>query len=348
MARRGLPLWFDDGMYGTMKDHGWRELMLGQADKFIRTGRRDLAIELAWQCWRAGDADGGAEILGLARNAAPDGERNAMRMAAAKYFVHTRQWARAEQELDEALADRSLAAVPQLWRAAGRIAAQQGKITKAVLCDERALGLEYRGWNRLLDQDRRRDDDAARRGVGGPGQGDADRLADLSLPTIRAQHQAMLDRYAAVAQALASSQARPDRELVAGVIRTADRWRSLDGDERAACNAAAKALRRLGAQDLAWEYLTTPLAGGPTEPKAWTALAGELAREGAGDLADRAYATAVDLDPANPQTLLDRAGFLQQRGNWPLAKELYQQIVQGRWAENYRTVQEEAERMLRR
>ena len=192
----------------------------------------------------------------------------------------TRQWPRAEQELDEALADRSLAAVPQLWRAAGRIAAQQGKITKAVLCDERALGLEYRGWNRLLDQDRRRDEDAARRGVGGPGQGDADRLADLSLPTIRAQHQAMLDRYAAVAQALASSQAGPDRELVAGVIRTADRWRSLDGDERAACNAAAKALRRLGAQDLAWDYLTTPLAGGPTEPKAWTALAGELVRGG--------------------------------------------------------------------
>jgi len=53
--------------------------------------------------------------------------------------------------------------------------------------------------------------------------------------------------------------------LLPRVIRAADHRRSLDSDSTAACQAAAHILQILGAKDLAWENLTTPIGLKPNK-----------------------------------------------------------------------------------
>jgi len=317
-AARGMPLWFDEALHQATKGSGWRELIVESASKLLKAGDRPTAVELAWHCRRVGDAALGAELLALARRDAPANERGPMKLAAVKYYCREGQWARAEALLDETLQDKRLAGVPALWLTAARIAAVGGRTAKALSCHERALDLTYR------------------------------RLGETAnLRTWRARFARLLGAYAGLARATASPRGEPPRELLVNVVRTADRWRALEADPTAACHAAAKALRRAGARELAWEYLTTPLAAKPTEAKPWVKLAGELAGEGETELADRAYTTAFELDPTDPKTLWNRAQLLQQHGKAAEARRLYEQIAAGTWTGNHRAVQRSAQRLLR-
>ena len=87
----------------------------------------------------------------------------------------------------------------------------------------------------------------------------------------------------------------------------------------------------MGAKKLAWDYLTTPLAGKPNEAAPWNSLAQTLRQQGEFDLADRAYATAYEIEPTNAQILWDRAQALQQTGRFDDAKKLFQTIAAGEW-----------------
>jgi len=317
-AARGMPLWFDEALHQATKGSGWRELIVESASKLLKAGDRPTAVELAWHCRRVGDAALGAELLALARRDAPANERGPMKLAAVKYYCREGQWARAEALLDETLQDKRLAGVPALWLTAARIAAVGGRTAKALSCHERALDLTYR------------------------------RLGETAnLRTWRARFARLLGAYAGLARATASPRGEPPRELLVNVVRTADRWRALEADPTAACHAAAKALRRAGARELAWEYLTSPLAAKPTEAQPWVKLAGELAGEGEAELADRAYAVASELDPTDPKTLWNRAQLLQQHGKAAEARRLYERIAAGTWTDNHRAVQRSAQRLLR-
>ena len=64
-------------------------------------------------------------------------------------------------------------------------------------------------------------------------------------------------------------------------------WRSLDSDQAEACFAAGRVFLLLDAQDLAWDYLTSPVSQLPDE-RCWMYLAGELAGIESFALADRA------------------------------------------------------------
>src|SRR5207302_6880923 len=99
----------------------------------------------------------------------------------------------------------------------------------------------------------------------------------------------------------------PTPEFVRRVVRMADRWRGLDSDSSAACNAAAQILETAGAKELAWEYLTTPVALRPGESGPWLSMARSLHERGNDVLADRAFAMAFAAEPTNAQILYDRA-----------------------------------------
>src|SRR5262249_51358925 len=128
----------------------------------------------------------------------------------------------------------------------------------------------------------------------------------------------------------------------AGTVRAADRWRALDRESEKPCEAAAKILRTLGAEELAWDYLTTPIGQRPNEADPWVSLAQTLAKEGNLDLADRAYTAAFEAEPTNAQILWDRAQLLRQAGKHGPAKELVAQLATGEWDARFQSLKAQA------
>jgi cytochrome c-type biogenesis protein CcmH/NrfG len=87
----------------------------------------------------------------------------------------------------------------------------------------------------------------------------------------------------------------------------------------------------LGAAELAWEYLTTPLAARPNEAAPWRQLGELLRQQGQFELADRALAAAFEAEPTNAQILWDRAEVLFEAGRPEAARGLLVQIAENDW-----------------
>jgi tetratricopeptide (TPR) repeat protein len=179
-----------------------------------------------------------------------------------------------------------------------------------VECLERALDIEYQ------------------RIEGGP----ASEVIDLQ--PIRNDYGRLLSHYEWLADAAGSLKVVPPKDLLPRVVKAADRWRHLDPEATEVPNRAAAVLRKAGgeaAADLAWEYVTTPLALKPNESGPWTSLAWSLRQEGNWRLADRCYELAFAAEPTNAQLLWDRAQHLQQQGQVAESRKLLRQLADGDW-----------------
>ena len=139
----------------------------------------------------------------------------------------------------------------------------------------------------------------------------------------------------------------PPQGFLAKVVKTADRWRSLDPQSDKASNATASILRTLGEKDLAWDYLTTPIAMRPNEPGPWVNLASNLKLSGDPSLAELAYKAAFESEPTNAQTLWDRAENPQQAGKTVQAQALYRQIAESHWGPQYQGLVAQAKLRLK-
>src|SRR6185312_10025630 len=111
----------------------------------------------------------------------------------------------------------------------------------------------------------------------------------VNVQAIREDYGSLLARYQQLADAITTLQNEAPKDFTARVVRAADRWRALDPDATGACQSAARVLYRLGNQELAWDYLTTPLAEHSNEAGPWATLALALRQQGDFELADRAY-----------------------------------------------------------
>ncbi len=107
-------------------------------------------------------------------------------------------------------------------------------------------------------------------------------------------------------------------------------------------------LRTLGERELAWDYLTTPVALKPGESDVWINLAETLKRQGERDLADRAYQSAFEREATNARVLWDRADNMKQAGRLVQAQALYRQIAEGEWQPRFATLKTQARWMLER
>jgi tetratricopeptide (TPR) repeat protein len=130
------------------------------------------------------------------------------------------------------------------------------------------------------------------------------------------------------------------------VVAAADRWRAIDPDPTAPCQAAAGTLHLLGLRELSWQYLTSPLALQPNEADPWVNLASQLSGAGQPDLADWAYAEAYAAEPTNADILRDRALLLEQLGRTEQARQLWRQIAEGTWQPRFRATQQQAREKL--
>jgi tetratricopeptide (TPR) repeat protein len=256
-------------------------------------------------------------VLDLAREDVPEGEQLPLALALVEYYRQSGQHPRADALLTPLLSDKQCNRWPALWRLAAVIAEARGMTARALGHRQRALEL-------ACEQ----------------------RPEQVNVETLRRDYDALLGQYQKLATAIGPIDGDPPRELVARVVRAADHWRQLDPDPTPACQAAARILGDLGAAELAWDYLTTPLSARPNEAAPWESLAKTLRQQGHIELADRAYASAFEAEPTNAQLLWDRAQSLWESGRREPARKLLRQLADGQWQPRFGGLQSQAKERL--
>jgi tetratricopeptide (TPR) repeat protein len=276
-----------------------------------------MVFDVAWQCRQLGDQPLADDLFSEAFAGLPDEDKLRTILAGVEYLWQTGQVPRAEALLQPLLKDSTLAQRPSLWRLAALLAGQRQPGLPAVPYLEQALELEYSELPELIN-----------------------------LQAVRSDYGTLLAHYQTLAGAMATLHVAPQADFVAKVIRAADRWRSLDSDGTAACQAAARVLKLLGDGEQAWDYLTTPIGLHPNEAAPWSSMAQTLRTEGSFLLADRAYAQAFEAEPTNAQILWDRALNLHQAGMTLEAQKLFRQIADGQWQPRFGWIQTQARQQL--
>jgi tetratricopeptide (TPR) repeat protein len=168
----------------------------------------------------------------------------------------------------------------------------------------------------------------------------------IDVQAVRQEYGRLLGHYQGLVDAMNALNVKPPAGFAAKVVRASDRWRALDQGSADACQATARILRALGDRELAWEYLTTPVAFQPAESGPWSQLAAALQRTGDRGLADRALRSACAAEPTNADLLWERAQNLRQAGRGAEAREVLRRIADGTWQPRFQPTQARARGML--
>lgn len=313
LKKRDKRFWANED---TGKDFGG--FMRGACSHLIRRDQRGAAIALAWQCRQLGDAKLAGKLIDLALTGIPAHLRLETTLIALDYLVQVGDHQRAVSLLQPLLTTQPYSQSPELWRLAARIAQSSGMLVRSINSLERAADLEY-----------------------------ANLSKSYNVEQVRKTYSQLVARYQEMAKIVAAdSQDASPLDLATRAVQAADRWRSLDTDATAACQQAANLLNTLGQDELAWDYLTTPLVTKPNESTAWLSLAQTLRDQDSVDLADRAYDAAWEAESTNARILWDHAQMLEHAGRIEDARRLYQQIVDSQWQPRFRPIQGRAKRII--
>jgi Tfp pilus assembly protein PilF len=98
--------------------------------------------------------------------------------------------------------------------------------------------------------------------------------------------------------------------------------------------------------DLAWDYVTSPLADDVEPATDWANLAATYHHQGQYNLAQRAYELAIQADPTNADLLWTQARTLIEAGNPAEARQRLELLSNGTWAAKYGPIQEQAKQAL--
>jgi len=309
---------FESGVTDPVRD-GFAGFLREQGRTLIASNRRVSALWLALQAHRLGQGPAGdALYMDVVRNV-PSEPEEVIRITAVHYQRFVGRPRQALELLRTLLSEDAYSDRAGYWRMYSTIASQAGLQAEALIGIETALDLEY-----------------------------AELPDVVNLQIVRQDHQMLLSRYQTIGAAARAVGAEPPPAFLARIINTADRWRALETDVSQPCRAAALALQAIGADDLAWDYLTTPLAARPNEAQPWAQLAAYIAQTGHPEMAEKAYATAFEIEDSNAQILWDRAGLLQQIGRVDAAMALYRQIATSDWQPRFERLKQQAASLLER
>jgi hypothetical protein len=306
---------FRSALLGSAKgEEGWGALMRRTAGELVKQKKRAAVLTLARQCWQLDDQPLAQQLFGVALADLPAGKEGLpLRLAGVQLLWQTGEVARADRLLHKLLEEPGNARRADLWRLAYQVAQRRDRPARQLECLEKFLDLEYRNLPPVIN-----------------------------LQTVREDYEKLLGQYESLARALRTLKLAAPAGFQARVVRAADRWRALDRDGSSACALAARVLQLLGARELAWDYLTTPVALKPAESAPWSSMAEELKRTGELALADRAFQAAFEAEPTNAQLLWDRAQNLRQAGRFKQMRSLYRQLAEGDWQPRFRGLQEQA------
>jgi hypothetical protein len=295
----------------------WTALLQQTAEGLVKRKHRPAVLALARQAWQLEDPALANQLIAIALEGAGDKEANALGLAAVEFFQESAQLPQADELLHKLLVDNKLARRPDLWRLAAEMAQKRDMPGRSLEYLARALDTEYAHLPAVID-----------------------------LRTVRDEYGKLLQHYQALAEAMGTLKVAPPADFRAKVVRTADRWRSLDSGAAEPCQVTARILRTLGDRDLGWDYLTTPVGLKPNEAGPWAELAQGLRRTGDLELADRAYRAACAAEPTNADYLWDRAQNLRQAGRQPEARQVLRELADGRWQPRFQPTQARARALL--
>jgi hypothetical protein len=291
----------------------WSPLIRKTAKKLIEGKHRPAVLALVRQCRHVEDTSLAGDLLTLALDGVSDKkEKLRLTVAAVVFLREANQLTEADRLLQPLLADDEFSKYAGLWRLGANLARSRDLTARELECLERALDAEYRDLPEVINV-RQVDRDYGR----------------------------LMEHYGRLADAMLTLKVQPAADFLTQVVRTADRWRSLN-KESGACEGAAAILRKLGDRELAWDYLTTPIGLRPKESGPWAALAETLRRQGELTLADQAFASAFGAEPTNAQLLWDRAQNLKQAGRRAEANKLLRQLAEGSWKPRFQALQKQA------
>ena len=311
---RQSTITFRQALLGENKVDRWTPQVRKTAESLRKDNDRLAIVHLAWQCWQLGDAPLAENLLAAALKAPKDSrERLEVTAAAIEYLMATNQLAEAEAWLAPLLENTSFNQRAMLWRVGSRIAQQRSLTAVWIHRLERALEIEYQNLPEFVN-----------------------------LQQVRSEFGQLLNHYEWLAGAVATMNIAPPRDLLARAVRAADRWRALDRENSQPCESAASVLRTLGARDLAWDYLTTPIGMKPNESQPWQGLASRLSYQGELDLANRAFKAAAEAEPTDAQILWQQAQNLRQAGKLAESRAVLREIVQREWQPRFGWIKSQA------
>jgi hypothetical protein len=325
--RRMMGAFGADDPFG--QNDAWRELVRPCADKLTARKAYSSLIRLAVQCRQLERTQLADELVAEAVRAAKSqlssgklkktgAARIRTLLAGLAYYRLSEQADAADAIAGELLADRVAGQVPKLWFIGAQISERRGRLMEAASRHQEALDLALEN------------------------SGDK-----VNLKNLRTVYSSLMDRYEQLARALADPQAEPPMHVIADLVRAADRWRSLENDVTEPCRRAASILKTLGAEQLAWDYATSAVAGRGTESATWVSLANWLASNDSPKLAERAFRTAFEVEPTNADILWQQAQMLESSDELDRALKLYQQIAEGDWQPRFSSVKSRAAARMR-
>ena len=279
----------------------------------LKDARFYTATLLVWQTWQLNQKTLADELFQRILASAPAQYKTAVQMIGLEYLLQTGRFDRADTLLQQILTDPVVAKSATSWRISADLAQKNGHLARAAAALEKALDLEFKDLPEVIN-----------------------------LASLRDDYRRLLNYYQQVATAVTILEMGSPKELLTKVVKAADRWRSLDPDNAEACHLTGRILRTMGAKNLAWDYLTTPIGMKPNDSAAWVGLAETLRQDADYDLADRAFALAFDAEPTNAEILWKRAQNLEQLSRYGEASTLYQQIVAGTWQPRFQAIQQQA------
>jgi ferric-dicitrate binding protein FerR (iron transport regulator) len=328
----------DERFYDVVRNPGpddpWTKWVEKTAEAFIKADRRLAVLDLANRVRELGDSALAENLIVRVEKGIKDDPRETARVTVAiiDRLLAWNQPDMAERRLNRLLEmrlpieqnpkakdqpkDRALRDAPGVQRLAARVAQARGQTAAQFTALERALELEFAHLPETLD-----------------------------LEAWRQDYRPLLEHYRERARVLADLGQHADskvrEDLIRRTVATIDRFRAHDPEAGNECLKAGEILRLLGAEDLAWDYLTTPYAG-KEEPSLYGDAA-SLARNGAVDLADRLYRVACAAEPENTGLVWDRAQALFQAGRTSDAVTLFTALAEGQVSKDDKVYRERAQ-----
>ncbi len=211
-------------------EKGLPGLLRAASDTLVAHQQRLLAIMLAWQCRQLGDQKLADRLFENAV-AGADEQDVVTSLAAVNYLRQFGQQERALEYIRPLLEQNDYRDLSALWQWAAMIAESAGRVAQSVRYREQALDLEFQNL---------------------PPQ--------YNVQAVQRRYAQLLGQYQQLAITSHVNGDPPDEQFLRRIIQAADRWRMLDTDVTASCQQASRLLASLGADLLAWDYLTTPLS----------------------------------------------------------------------------------------
>jgi tetratricopeptide (TPR) repeat protein len=294
----------------------WSELVEACGTAFMQAKLFRTAFLFSAQLRQLGDVEQAGALLDDVLAVVTADNRPDVTLLAVE---HLRQLSdgKADDLMDSLLDQEQLQKDARVWRYAARVADDLGHRQTALRRLEYAIDLEFR-----------------------------DRPDVIDVEKLRAVYTDLLTRYEEMIDASTTLETAVPEDTFARIIRAADQWRSLEDDTTTCCHLTARVLAKLNQTELAWSYLTTPLAGRSGESASWRTLAVNLTQQEQVELAGLAWSKAFEFEQTNPELLLSHAKMLAANGHTVGSRRLLKQIVDSNWQPRFNRVQQQARNLL--